>query len=154
MLTSCSTNEHSTANVDPVISQQTSAEPGSSELREYKPIFSNDVLFVYDDQSNITIDGFSRLSTLTDFHLCYPMTAIHKNEGEYYTVYSLESGGLAYVMFRYSPNTGVDFYLSGIVEYPFTSSEQEQKLWFLLPQDRPEVIIAKGVVNSIVHSMK
>ena len=141
MLTSCFIDERETANASLIPSEQIPTESESGELRLYRPVVSNDIPFVYDGQSDITIDGLSGLSTKSELHYHYPMTAIHKNEGEYYTIYSLKSGGLAYVKLKLLTTTGVDFMIFGIVEYPYKSPEQEQELWFLLPQDCPEFIL-------------
>ena len=107
----------------------------------FRPVFSNEILFFYDGDSQPTMDSFYEMSTMSDLNLTYPMTAVRENDGEYYTVYSLKDRKLAYVIFQYSPYTGVTFYLKDIVEYPYTTPEQE--LPFLLEQDLPEKILAR-----------
>jgi hypothetical protein len=85
-----------------------------------------------------SFDGFM---TITDFNSTFPIKAVRKNQDEYYTVYSLKKNKLAYVVFRYSAYTGVTFYLNYIIEYPYASEENKQKLWFLLEKDLPENIM-------------
>jgi hypothetical protein len=109
----------------------------------YGTIYSNEIPFVYDEQSELTVDCLMGLATIAEFELTYPFTALRVNEGVHYTVYSLRDGELAYVVFTYSPYTGVTLYLDHIIVYPFSSPEQEQELWFLLPQDLPEAILGR-----------
>jgi hypothetical protein len=48
------------------------------------------------------------------------------------------------VIIEFSPNTGVTYWAEEFVEYPYSSPEQEQKMWFLLPQDLPENILGNS----------
>jgi hypothetical protein len=116
--------------------------PGT-EKPYYGLVYSNETPFEYDEQSELTVDSLMGLATATEFHSVYPTTAIRLSEGEYYTVYSLRDGQLAYVVFAYHPYTGVGLYLDHIIVYPYSSQEQEQELWFLLPQDLPEAILGR-----------
>jgi len=106
-------------------------------------LFSNERRFIYDRRSDMTIDSFNGLSTKTDLLDKFSITAIRENEGEFYTVYSLKARELAYVIFYHRSDTGEDFHIADIVEYPFSSPEEEQKLWFLLSQDQPEMILSR-----------
>jgi hypothetical protein len=106
-----------------------------------EPIFSNEIPFTYDEHSVLTRDDFDGVTTITDLNNIYPVSAVRRNEGKYYTVYSLADSELAYVVFESDSNTGIDFYLYDIVVYPYSITEQEQELWFLLPQDHPENIL-------------
>jgi len=106
-----------------------------------EPVFDNEVPFVYDEYSKLTMDSFSGMTTMTELIVKYPMGSIRENEGKYYTVYSLKDKKLAYVIFFYSPDTGITFFINDIVEYPYSSSVQKEELYFLLPQDLPEEIL-------------
>lgn len=96
---------------------------------------SNDILFSYDSRSKLSIESFKGLSTMTDLELTYPIKAVRQNGKEYYTVYSLKDRKLAYVVFQHSPDTGVNFYIKDIVEYP--SVNADSKLSILLEKDLP-----------------
>jgi hypothetical protein len=105
------------------------------------PVFDNETTFVYDEKSKLTMDSFDGITTMTELNIKYPMESVRQNGEEYYTVYSLKDKKLAYVIFLCSPNTGVTFLIKEIVEYSYSSPEQEQKLLFLLPQDLPKNIL-------------
>lgn len=109
------------------------------ESKNEDSIFNNDILFSYDSQSQLSMDSFKGLSTMTDLNLTYPIKAVRQNGEEYYTIYSLKDRKLAYVVFQNSLNTGVNFYIKNIVEYP--SDNADNKLCFLLEKDLPKNIL-------------
>jgi len=113
----------------------------TEKLTNKEPAFGNETPFVYDELSKLTMDSFDGMTTMTELSIKYSMAEIRENDGEYYTVYSLKGNKLAYVIFLYSSNTGVTFFIKDIVEYPYSSLEQAQALSFLLPQDLPENIL-------------
>lgn len=102
-------------------------------------LFSNDSLFTYDSNTNLTLSSFDDISTITDLNLTFPITSVRENGDVYYTVYSLKNKKLAYIVFEYNPNTGVDFYLKDVIEYP--SDNSNEKLRFVLEKDLPEKIL-------------
>jgi hypothetical protein len=113
-------------------------------------VLDNSIPFIYDTQSELTVDRFYVLTppgvamALSQLEGAYPIATAHENQNVLYTVYSLKDGKLAYVIIIYFPNTGTGYYVKDIVEYPYTSPEQEQKMWFLLPQDLPENILGNS----------
>ena len=104
-------------------------------------IFSNDIVYSYDSNSKMTMKSFKGLHTITDLQNTFPIIAVRENASEYYTVYSLSENRLAYVWFKFSPDTGTTFFIKSIIEYPYTSVESEQKLSFLLEKDLPQNIL-------------
>jgi len=112
-------------------------------------VLDNSIPFEYDIQSEITINSFYEITpgytlALSQLGRRYPITTAHVNHNVLYTVYSLKDGRLAYVIIEFSPNTGVTYWAEDFVEYPYSSPEQEQKMWFLLPQDLPENILGSS----------
>jgi hypothetical protein len=118
-------------------------DPGPAPWNRYRPVYSNDIPIMFDEQSELTYDDFYGIGPITELNIRYPITAVRENEDMYYTVYSLQGGELAYVVFAYRMDTGIDFFIDKIIVYPYSSPEQEQELWFLLPQDLPEVILGR-----------
>ena len=115
----------------------------NSELEQNKNfVFSNEILFEYDENSELTINSFDGINEAVDLNTKYPIIAVRQNKEECYTVYSLKDRKLAYVIFLYNPYTGrYTFFVKDVIEYPYSSLEQEQLLSFLLPQDLPEEIL-------------
>ena len=135
MFSSCCNNADypkNTNNTDPV---------SSNKVRfEYDKVrFDNNIIFVYDSKTDLTIKSFDGLSTITDLNITCPMQAIHQNGDYYYTVYSLKENKLAYVLFQFSPYSGVAFYIKDIIVYP--SENANEQLLFLLGKDLPTNIL-------------
>jgi hypothetical protein len=129
LLYSCKENDMGTNEID------------WEELKKYTTTIDNSIDFSYNPRTKITTKKFNGLTTVTGFEIAFPGTILHQNQDEYYTVYSLKKNKLAYVVFHYSAYTGVTFYLNYIIEYPYASEEDRQKLWFLLEKDLPENIM-------------
>lgn len=108
---------------------------------EKKPsdYFSNDILFTYHPDTNLTIESFDDFTTLTELKIEVGVEAIRQNNDNFYTVYSLKDNQLAYVVLWYSLYTGVDFYIDNILVYP--ADNVEENLPFLLEKDLPENIL-------------
>jgi hypothetical protein len=81
---------------------------------------------------------------LSTLERAYPIATAHINHDTLYMVYSLKDGKLAYVIISFLPYTGISYLVTDIVEYPYTSPEQELKMWFLLPKDLPENILGNS----------
>jgi hypothetical protein len=118
-------------------------DPEPTPWNHYRPVVNNEVQFVYDEQSELTRCSFDGLAIMWDLHARHPIAVLRDSEDICYTIYSLQGGELAYVVFAYRMDTGIDFYIDKIIVYPYSSPEQEQELWFLLPQDLPEAILGR-----------
>jgi len=99
--------------------------------------YSNTVPFSYDDRSELTIESFGEVIEDGDR---FPITVIRFNKGVCYTVLSLKDRKLAYIVFGELSGKNF-FYVKDIVEYPYSSLQEEQQLSFLLSKDLPEAIL-------------
>lgn len=129
---SCKNNESKTYDHS---NNSTTSSSGSSNIT-----FNNNIKFAYEHSSTLDINSFKGLSTITDLNISYPIFSVRQNKDQYYTIYSLKDNKLCYVLFEDSQNTGVDFYIKEIIEYPFKNNDNEKLFNFLLDQDLPENI--------------
>ena len=112
-LTACNSTEekdiktNSTENVKTKYDIQNEKKPSD--------YFSNDTLFTYHPDTNLTIESFNDFTTLTELKIEVGVEAIRQNNDNFYTVYSLKNNQLAYVVLWYSLYTGVDFYIDNIL---------------------------------------
>lgn len=103
--------------------------------------YNNDVLFNYASEETYTLSDF-------DDHLIFPyMFAMRENSGVLYSIYRLEDGCLCYVIFTETGLNGFTLAIKEVIVYPLLDQESEEKLSFLLEQDRPEKILPTGDVE-------
>jgi len=107
-------------------------------------VFNNDVAFTFRQTIDMTIEEFTgyverEAPSASDITILFPTEAIRNNKSEYYTVYRLEDGKLAYVRFVYRPETGVGWYFGEVIGYP--SKAANKKLNFVLEKDLPQNIL-------------
>jgi hypothetical protein len=94
---------------------------------------------MYDDQSELVIEDFEGITTMSNLNIMYRITMVRKNGDNFYTVYSLKDRKLAYIKIIFRPETGTGFYVTDKIESQ--SGATDGKLEFVLEQDRPENIL-------------
>jgi hypothetical protein len=102
-------------------------------------LFDNSISFEYNNASTLTHEDFKNISTMTDLHNKFPIFSVRNNNEQYYTIYNGNGNTLYYVIFMYSPNTGVNFFLEDVIEY--TLNDNQDKLNFVLEKDMPSNIL-------------
>ena len=99
----------------------------------------NDFCFSYDSQSQLVPDDFVDMQNITSLKIRFGNPVLRHLGETYYTVYSLSDNRLSYIFFTFSPNTGVNFYVSDVQVF---SKDEGEKEFFtsLFPQDYPSQI--------------
>ena len=103
--------------------------------------FDNKKEFKHDINSKLNINDFKKNSVITELNNEFPIFSVRTNNSNYYTIYSLENNKLCYIIFMTFPETGVDYYVKSVIEYPYKNIDDAQIEEFLLPQDMPRNII-------------
>jgi len=127
--------------------QEYSVPPTAFNRKDYPSwpeVFNNDVAFTFRQTIGMTIGEFTEYVDretpfASSFTILFPTEAIRNNKGEYYTVYRLKDGKLAYVRFVYHSETGVGWYFGEVIGYP--SKGADEKLSFVLEKDLPQHIL-------------
>jgi hypothetical protein len=103
-------------------------------------IIDNDVNFKYDPSTQLSISDFEDINYLTELKGKIGNQVIHEFGGISYSIYSLKDKHLCYVFLRFSENTGIDCYVTSVVEYP-SESIKGDFLGNILNKDNPKEIL-------------
>ena len=99
----------------------------------------NEFCISYDAQSQLVPEDFEDIQNITSLKIRFGNPVLRHVGEIYYTVYSLSNNQLSYIFFTFSPNTGVNLYVTDV--QLFSKDEEGKEFFtFLLPQDYPSRI--------------
>ncbi|MDL2205639.1 hypothetical protein LJC33_01865 [Eubacteriales bacterium OttesenSCG-928-N13] len=117
------------------------ATGGNTEATRTYLTVDNETKFIYDENSKLIVSDLQQTPYAHILYGEHPYFALRENNGQYYTIYSLQEGEICYMLLKYSPYTGVALITGKTVVYPFASKEDKEILDFLLDIDMPEKLL-------------